>query len=136
MALGSESECEGTNAIFLGDRIAPQTTEIEDSKILVNYADRRIDESMVTQPSIGITKELAVEDMVLKDITPDWKEREQSCLLQGGIIETSLCCLSVEDFPNTCLIGACGCSPENSHEVKICDCGSDKCFNGGECVDM
>ncbi|HON21690.1 MAG TPA: hypothetical protein PLB74_01910 [Candidatus Paceibacterota bacterium] len=57
------------------------------------------------------------------------------CQMSGGQIATSSCCLSAADYPNTCLIGACGCAPENSHEVNICDCGPDKCFNGSECID-
>lgn len=61
-------------------------------------------------------------------------EKEQACVNSGGQVSTSLCCESTGDFPNLCLIGPCGCSPGNSHRVKICDCGSDKCFNGSECV--
>ncbi len=57
-----------------------------------------------------------------------------ACQMSGGQVITSSCCLSAADYPNTCLIGACGCAPENSHEIKICDCGADKCFNGNECV--
>lgn len=63
-------------------------------------------------------------------------EKEQACLNSGGTISTSQCCALTSDFPNLCAIGACGCSPENSHQVKICDCGQDKCFNGNECVDV
>jgi len=59
---------------------------------------------------------------------------EQACLNSGGTLATSSCCTSVGDFPNLCLIGACGCSPENSHTVKVCNCETDKCFNGSECV--
>jgi len=61
-------------------------------------------------------------------------EKEQACVNSGGQVSTSLCCKATGDFPNLCLIGPCGCSPENSHRVKICDCGPDKCFNGSECV--
>jgi len=60
--------------------------------------------------------------------------REEACLKFGGQVTTSLCCKSTEDYPNLCLIGPCGCSPENSHQVKICDCGEGKCFNGETCV--
>lgn len=60
--------------------------------------------------------------------------KEQACINSGGTVNTSLCCASVGDFPNTCLIGACGCSPENSHNVKVCDCPEGKCFNGNSCV--
>lgn len=63
-----------------------------------------------------------------------FEDPEQSCTDSGGTVRTSLCCESTGDFPNNCLIGACGCSPENSHEVQICDCGEDKCFDGNTCV--
>ena len=62
-----------------------------------------------------------------------WANKEQACLISGGTVATSLCCKATGDFPNTCLIGACGCSPEYSHEVKVCDCGMDKCFGGIFC---
>jgi len=61
-------------------------------------------------------------------------ETEQSCINSGGTVGTSLCCKSAGDFPDTCLVGACGCSPENSHSVKICECPEVKCFDGNECV--
>lgn len=63
-------------------------------------------------------------------------EQEQACIDSGGQVSTSLCCEATNDFPNTCLVGPCGCAPENSHEVKICDCGEGKCFDGEECVDI
>jgi heat shock protein HslJ len=43
----------GTNATLIGDRIAPQTTEIKDGKLIVNYAVRATGEPMTTPPSIG-----------------------------------------------------------------------------------
>lgn len=63
-------------------------------------------------------------------------EKEQACINSGGSVRTFLCCKSTGDFPNLCLIGPCGCSPENSHEVKICDCGEGKCFDGNKCVQV
>jgi hypothetical protein len=60
--------------------------------------------------------------------------QEQGCLNSRGTVSTSLCCKSSGDFPNLCLIGACGCSPDNSHRVRVCDCGTARCFNGNECV--
>lgn len=44
---------QGTDAVLLGDRVAPQTTEIRDGKLIVNYADRKRDEPMTAQPSEG-----------------------------------------------------------------------------------
>jgi len=61
-------------------------------------------------------------------------EQEQVCIDSGGEVRTSPCCEATGDFPNLCLIGPCGCSPDNSREIKICDCGPDKCFNGSKCV--
>lgn len=60
----------------------------------------------------------------------------QSCLASGGRISTSLCCASSEDFPSSCLIGACGCSPNNSKAVMICECGNGECFDGEKCVNL
>lgn len=50
-----------TNAFFLGDRIAPQTTEIRAGKLYVNYAERKSSDPMTTQPSIGTTKYLEID---------------------------------------------------------------------------
>lgn len=66
---------------------------------------------------------------------PSQKTKEQGCTNSGGTIASSFCCNSVSDFPNSCLIGACGCAPANSHQVKTCDCGEGKCFDGNSCVD-
>lgn len=71
-ALGSETGYRGTNAIMLGDRIAPDTTEFHGGKIVVNYADRLIDEPMTARPSVGISRQfhvshgILIEDIVKK----------------------------------------------------------------------
>ena len=49
-----------TNTFFLGDRIAPQSTNIINGELHVNYAERRLDEPFTAQPSIGVTKFLKV----------------------------------------------------------------------------
>jgi hypothetical protein len=51
----------GTNGVFLGDRIAPQTTQVENGIVIVNYAERRPGEPFTTQPSVGVSKYLKVE---------------------------------------------------------------------------
>lgn len=61
-ALKTETGYQGTNAIFLGDRIAPQTTQIENGLIVVNYADRKPDEPITAQPSVGVSKRIKVLD--------------------------------------------------------------------------
>ena len=61
-------------------------------------------------------------------------KKEKSCINSGGEISTALCCQASGDFPNSCLIGACGCSPTDSYQVRVCDCGEGKCFDGKECI--
>jgi uncharacterized repeat protein (TIGR01451 family) len=59
-----------------------------------------------------------------------------ACITSGGTIGTSMCCLATGDFPDTCSVGACACAPEESHEVKVCNCGEGRCFDGSTCVDI
>lgn len=59
---------------------------------------------------------------------------EQGCLNSGGTVASAMCCAGTGDFPDRCSIGACGCSPDASHEVRVCHCGAGNCFNGSECV--
>jgi heat shock protein HslJ len=51
----------GSDAVLLGDRIAPQSTEIRDGKVVVNYADRAPGEPMTTAPSVGKTLVLLLD---------------------------------------------------------------------------
>jgi hypothetical protein len=69
VALGGENhKIVGTNAILLGDRIAPQNINIENGIIMVNYAERRKDEPMAATPSVGATKYLVVINGTLKEL--------------------------------------------------------------------
>lgn len=51
------------------------------------------------------------------------------CKSTGGQVTSSQCCTSTGDFPNECLVGACGCSPTNSHTVATCACPASSCFS-------
>lgn len=53
LALLDGSTYKATNTMFLGDRIAPQTVEVRDGRAVFNYAERKSDEPMSTQPSVG-----------------------------------------------------------------------------------
>jgi hypothetical protein len=57
-----------------------------------------------------------------------------TCTLSGGIVSTASCCKSATDFPNNCVIGACGCSLNDSHEINVCNCPEGKCYDGSKCV--
>ena len=57
-ALNTVNGYVGSQGLLLGDRIAPQTTEMSQNPrhvnvIVVNYADRKPGEPMVTEPSVG-----------------------------------------------------------------------------------
>jgi len=67
-ALKTNDGYAGTNAILLGDRIAPQTTEFREGELIVNYAERRPNEPMTAQPSVGVSKYLKVSDGRLIEI--------------------------------------------------------------------
>lgn len=68
--LGAKNGFTGTNTILLGDRIAPQTTEFRDSLIIVNYADRKPDESFSVQPSMGVSRYFKIIGGELKETKP------------------------------------------------------------------
>lgn len=68
VALKSGETYQGTNGIFLGDRISPQTTEFRDGKIVVNYADRKDGEPMATEPSVGVSRYFEVQDEKLVEV--------------------------------------------------------------------
>lgn len=57
---------KGTDAVLLGDRIAPQTTEIQNGQVIVNYAVRKNDEPMTAQPSIGKTMRLKLDPATMQ----------------------------------------------------------------------
>ncbi len=71
---------------------------------------------------------------IIIDLQPKISAQEKACTNSGGTVVTSSCCKSVDAFPNSCTIGACGCSLQGSHKVKACDCGEGMCFNGTLCV--
>ena len=51
-AIKQASGYKGTNAMLIGDRIAPPTTEFKDGQIIVSFADRKPGEPMSAQPSV------------------------------------------------------------------------------------
>ncbi len=61
-AIHTEEGFVGTNGVFLGDRIAPQTTEIKNGEIVVNFAERRSGEPMTATPSVGVSKTLLISE--------------------------------------------------------------------------
>jgi hypothetical protein len=64
-ALGGTAGYRGTNALFIGDRIAPQNVSIDAGQVLVNYADRNPGESFAVRPSLGVTLYAFIENGTL-----------------------------------------------------------------------
>ncbi|MCX6713501.1 MAG: hypothetical protein NTV48_00105 [Candidatus Vogelbacteria bacterium] len=58
---------QGSNTLFLGDRIAPQNIEIKDGRAIYNYAERDPNEPMTTPPSFGKSLSVIFSDGVIKE---------------------------------------------------------------------
>ncbi len=70
-AINTEDGYSGTDAIFIGDRIAPQSTNADPnnlSQFIVNYAERNADEPMSAQPTIGVSKTFKLENGSLVEV--------------------------------------------------------------------
>lgn len=52
-AINQDGFFVGTDAMLLGDRIAPQNINIVDGRAVANFAERRVGEPMSTAPSVG-----------------------------------------------------------------------------------
>ena len=74
VAIHSENGTRGTNAGFLGDRIAPQNVEINDGHVIANYADRKAGEPMATAPTVGVSAHFTVDGFVLKKVVAPIKK--------------------------------------------------------------
>ncbi len=71
VAYSSSTGIIGTNTLLLGDRIAPQSVEIRNGMVIVNYATRRPDEPMSVQPSQGVSLYARLAKGVLVDVTKE-----------------------------------------------------------------
>lgn len=70
-ALNMPDGTVGTNAILIGDRIAPQNLNIDpdnSAQFIVNYMDRNPDEPMSTQPSVGVSRWFNLQGDMLVEI--------------------------------------------------------------------
>lgn len=66
IAVNTDGTYKATDAILLGDRIAPQTFAIEGGKAVVNYAVRNSEEDFSVQPSVGKSLYLQVDPEALQ----------------------------------------------------------------------
>ncbi len=70
-ALKTDHGYVGSDGYLLGDRIAPQSTEVSPNPrhknvIVVNYADRAVGEPMTTPPSVGKSVYLKIDSASMR----------------------------------------------------------------------
>lgn len=70
-ALNTEQGYVGSDGFFLGDRIAPQNIEMSPNSqhknvVVANYVDRKPDEPMTAQPSIGKSAYLKLDPATMR----------------------------------------------------------------------
>lgn len=68
--LNVNGTCRGTNAVLLGDRVAPRDVRIRNGLVIAGYADRRPEEPMAARPTMGRTKYLTLKNGELAAIEP------------------------------------------------------------------
>ncbi len=88
----ADNTYQGTNGIFLGDRIAPQSTSIMDGKLVVSYGDRKVDEPMTAPQSVGVSKTLAIENGVLVETRgeTEWLISDSGAFAESGAPLTTI----------------------------------------------
>lgn len=79
-AINTEEGYVGSDGYLLGDRIAPQSTNLSQNPrhqrvVVFNYADRNVDEPMTTSPSIGKSAYLKIDPDTLRwgIVIPDFE---------------------------------------------------------------
>ena len=76
---GADGAYTGTNAILLGDRIAPQTTQIKNGIVIANFADRAPGDPMTSQPSVGVSKYLELRAGQLLEVPAPIADVSYAC---------------------------------------------------------
>jgi hypothetical protein len=70
-AINNAGSTQGTNAIFLGDRIAPQSTNVDPNnpaQFIVNYMERKASEPMSAQPSVAVSRTFKLDNGTLVEV--------------------------------------------------------------------
>lgn len=107
-ALDSGTGAVGTNAVLLGDRIAPNTIQIANGIAIVNYAERKASEPMSASPSVGVSKYLVESNGTLYDTPTDiyplppgfsWGGKKVATISQGGSATSTLVGVQIDSEP-------------------------------------
>ncbi len=133
-----EFNSHGPPAACVGDCLGDNQVTVDEVMTMVNIALGTAPMSECEIGDMDGDDEITVDEILMAvnfaltecPLTP----AEQGCLSSGGTVASAMCCASTGDFPDTCGIGACSCPPDASHEVRTCNCGAGKCFDGSGCV--
>ena len=107
-ALDVGSSTTGTNAVLLGDRIAPNTIQIAGGITIVNYAYRKAGEPMSASPSMGVSKYIVESNGALYDTPTDiyplppgftWEGKKVATISQGGSATSTLVGVQIDSAP-------------------------------------
>jgi hypothetical protein len=116
----------------VGDCNSNGRVTIDDILTMVNIALGNVDVSACLAGDANDDGQITVDEIltaVNNALNGCTIAEEQGCVASGGTVTTAMCCATAPDFPDTCAIGACGCSPQSSHDVGFCDCGAGACFD-------
>ena len=69
-ALDAGGDFRGTNAVLIGDRIAPKTIGVRNGMVVINYADRRPEEPLSASPSVDRSKYFILKNDKLTEVLP------------------------------------------------------------------
>jgi hypothetical protein len=119
-------DCNGDGSVSIDDIIEMVDIALGDLDVSRCPAGDANDDNQITIDEILKAVSVALNGCAVSPA-------EQGCLNSGGTVGSAMCCTGTGDFPNTCGIGACGCGPDASHEVRICNCSAG-CFDGSACV--
>jgi hypothetical protein len=70
-ALNTGSSTQGTNTILLGDRIAPQSTNVDPNnpvQFVVNYMERKLSDPMSAPPSVAVSRTFKLDNGKLVEV--------------------------------------------------------------------
>lgn len=92
--LGVKDGYRATNAILIGDRVAPHVTEVHDGTVVVNYEERYPWESFAVSPSVSRSRYFVVENDELKEkpfAVLDEKVAKELALSRWGDCQPKTC---------------------------------------------
>jgi len=93
-ALGSDDGYVGLNAVYLGDRIAPENILVRDEMIVVNYARHGADQAFTDAPEEGVSAYLTLVGSLLTriDVSGEGTQVLRGALVYGHEVHTFTPC--------------------------------------------